>query len=353
MTELRAGIIGTGFIGEVHARSVRLAGGRVAAVVASTPERGAEAARKLRADRSHHDWEALVADPQIDVVHVCAPNHLHVAITQAAFDAGKHVVCEKPLATDAAGAAALVEHAARSGLVATVPFVYRYYPTVREARARVSAGDTGPLHLLHGRYLQDWLVRPEDHNWRVDSELGGASRAFADIGSHWCDLVEFVSGHRIVELTAQLQTAIGDRATEDELALMFRTDRGALGSAVVSQIAAGHKNSIRFELTGTEETIAFDQEKPEELWVGTREGWTAVPRSPETLSPAARPYAPTPAGHPIGYRECFDAFVAETYAAIRGEEPADGLPDFRDGERAARLTEAVLASAASGGWVSP
>ena len=357
MEELSAGIVGTGFIGEVHARSARLAGGRVAAVAASTPERGRAAAARIGADRAHDSWEDLVVDPSIDVVHVCAPNHLHVPVTEAALEHGKHVVCEKPLATDADGAARLAHAATRVAAIATVPFVYRYYPTVREARARVAAGDAGPLHLLHGRYLQDWLLRPEDDNWRVEPELGGASRAFADIGSHWCDLVEFVSGHRIVELAAQVHTAVPSRSrggngrafdgaestgearavtTEDQASVMFRTDQGALGSLLVSQVAPGHKNSLRFELSGSDQTLAFDQEQPETLWVGARESSTVVSRAPEALSPEAAAYAVLPGGHPQGYNDCFAAFVAETYAAVRGDRPADGLPTFADGERAAR-----------------
>src|SRR3954465_2770497 len=200
---LRAGIAGTGFIGAVHARSARLAGARIVAVAASTRESAERAATAIRADRAADSAEQLVTDPDIDVVHICTPNHLHLPLAEAALAAGKHVVCEKPLALDAAGAQQLVNTAAAcEGLQASVPFVYRYYPTVREARERVSNGDTGATRLLHGTYLQAWLLRPDDSNWRVDEQLGGASRAFADIGSHWCDLAQFVSGHRITRLSA-------------------------------------------------------------------------------------------------------------------------------------------------------
>ena len=208
---LQAAIAGTGFIGKVHARSARLAGAQLAGVAASSPESAAAAAKELRARRAYDSAEELMRDLDIDVVHVCTPNHLHLPLAEAALVAGKHVICEKPLALDVAGAQRLVDVAAESRRHAAVPFVYRYYPTVREARERVRNGQTGALHLLHGTYLQDWLLRPDDTNWRVDDQVGGASRAFADIGSHWCDLAEFVSGHRITRLSARLITAIPER----------------------------------------------------------------------------------------------------------------------------------------------
>src|SRR4051812_27584840 len=213
--ELRAGIAGAGFIGAVHARSVRLAGARIEAVAASSLESAQNAADAFGAKRALSSGEELVNDPDIDVVHICTPNHLHLPLAEAALAAGKHVVCEKPLALDAAGALRLVDAAAASGLQAAVPFVYRYYPTVREARERVRSDATGDLRLLHGAYLQDWLLRRDDDNWRVDEELGGRSRAFADIGSHWCDLAQFISGHRIARISARLMTAIPERLSAD------------------------------------------------------------------------------------------------------------------------------------------
>src|SRR4051812_2833045 len=189
---LRVGIAGTGFIGSVHARAAKAAGAVLAGVTSSSAEAAEAAAAALGAERGFASSEALIADPSIDVLHICTPNHLHVPLAEAALAAGKHVVLEKPIAMDAPSAQTLADAAAESGKIAAVPFVYRYYPTVREARERVRTGKTGPLRLVHGTYLQDWLLRPTDDNWRVDEQLGGASRAFADIGSHWCDLAEFV-----------------------------------------------------------------------------------------------------------------------------------------------------------------
>jgi predicted dehydrogenase len=369
---LRVGIVGTGFIGSVHARAARLAGARLAGVSASSPERAEQAAATLGADRGFASAEQLAVSDDIDVVHVCAPNHLHAPLAQAALAAGKHVVCEKPLALDAEEARRLVDAAAAVGLLAVVPFVYRFYPTVREARERVRCGATGPVHLIHGTYLQDWLLGPDDDNWRVDAELGGASRAFADIGSHWCDLAEFVTGHRITRLSARLATAVPQRSrnasrpaltggngsgevrtvdTEDAAIVQFETDRGALGTTVISQVSAGRKNRLWLEVDGAEEALAFDQERPESLWCGRREGTTIVHRDPEHLSAPAARLATLPAGHPEGYAHCFDGFVADVYEAIAGGTLPDGLPTFEDGLRAAAITDAVLASSREERWV--
>jgi predicted dehydrogenase len=369
---LKAAIAGTGFIGRVHARSARLAGAQLAGVAASSPESARAAAAALGADRAFDSAEEMVRDPDIDVVHICTPNHLHLPLAEAALAAGKHVICEKPLALDAAGAQQLVDAASDSGLHAAVPFVYRFYPTVREARERVAGGQTGPLRLLHGTYLQDWLLRPGDDNWRVDERLGGASRAFADIGSHWCDLAEFVSGHRIVRLSARMLTAVPERfsaagrkafasdgvggearpvATEDAVVVQFETDVGAIGSVVISQISAGRKNRLWIELDGAEETLAFDQEHPEELWCGRREAETIIRRDPATLSPPAARLAFLPGGHPQGYADCFDSFVADFYGGIRSGSAVDGMPMFSDGLRAALITDAVLTSSREERWV--
>ena len=369
---LRAAIAGTGFIGKVHARAVRLAGAELAGVAASSAESARSAAAELGADRAFDSAEEMVRDPDVDVVHICTPNHLHVPLAEAALASGKHVICEKPLALDAAGAQQLVDAAADSGLQAGVPFVYRYYPTVREARERVGGGETGPLRLLHGTYLQDWLLRSDDGNWRVDERLGGPSRAFADIGSHWCDLAEFVSGHLIVRVSARLLTAVPERSsaegrkafesdgdggharavtTEDAALVQFETDAGAIGSVVISQISAGRKNRLWIELDGAEEALAFDQEHPEELWCGRRESLAIVRRDPVTLSPAAARFAFLPAGHPQGYADCFDAFVADFYDSVRNGSAVAAMPTFLDGLRAALITDAVLTSAREERWV--
>jgi predicted dehydrogenase len=351
----RAGILGTGFMGRVHAHAIRVTGGQVVGVVASTPERSRAAADEFAAERAASDADELIDADDIDVIHVCTPNHLHESQALAALKAGKHVVCEKPLATTVAAAAELAATAADVGRIATVPFVYRFHPMVREARERVARGDLGRVALAHGSYLQDWLLLPSDDNWRVDPQLGGPSRAFADIGSHWCDLLEFVTGDRIDRVSAQSSTVIPERGgravtTEDVVTLQFATTAGVVGTAVISQISAGRKNRLFLEVSGSAGTVAFDQEQPELLWRGDRQHSALLVRDPDTLSPAAARYARVPAGHAQGYQDCFNAIVADTRAAIAGEVP-DGLPTFDDGLRGARIAEAVLASIETGQWV--
>jgi predicted dehydrogenase len=368
----RSAIAGAGFIGAVHAQAVRAAGGTVAGVLGSTPERSPAAAQRLGAERSYADAAELLADDSVDVVHVCTPNHLHEELAQAALAAGRHVVCEKPLAVDVAGATRLTRTLQGGDRVGAVPFVYRYYPTVHEARARVAATGSGAVHLVHGTYLQDWLLRPEDDNWRVDAALGGASRAFADIGSHWCDLAEFVTGQRIARLSARTLTAHPQRVhdehrvafaasgnggaardvtTEDAVVLQFETDGGALGSAVISQVSAGRKNRLWLEVDCAEESVVFAQEDPETLWVGGRERSTLIRRDPAGLEPGAARLSVLPAGHPQGYQDCFNLFVRDVFAAVSTGSAPDGLPLFADGLRAATITEAVLASAREERWV--
>jgi predicted dehydrogenase len=369
---LRAAVIGAGFIGGVHARSARLAGAELVGIAASTPERSRDAAARVRAARAFASAEEVIAADDVDVVHICTPNHLHAPVAEAALAAGKHVICEKPLALDAAQAAAATAAVEATDRVGAVPFVYRYHPMALEARARIAAGELGALRLIHGGYLQDWLSTPEDDSWRVDPEMSGKSRAFADIGSHWCDLVEFLTGDRIAAVCAQASTVIPERAsrgaarafervdgpaaerrkvtTEDLVAVLFRTRAGVVGTMVVSQVSPGRKNDLHIEIGGEHASVRFEQERPETLWIGRRERSEILWRDPALLSPSAARHATVPAGHPQGYLDCFDAFVADAYAAVRGEAP-DGLPTFADGARAARITDAVIESSGGGSWI--
>jgi predicted dehydrogenase len=354
----RVGIIGAGFIGGVHARAVRAAGGVLTRVAGRSPESAAIAAAGYDTEPAT-SAEALIGSDEVDVVHICTPNHLHASLARQALEAGKHVICEKPLATTLKDAEELARLADEVGLVATVPFVYRFYPTVREAQARIAAGDAGDLWMLHGSYLQDWLSQPSDTNWRVDPALGGASRAFADIGVHWCDLMEFTTGQRITRVSAVMNNAFPREApgaphassgTEDGVALVFETDAGCAGSLVASQVTPGRKNRLWFSFDGSVASYAFDQENPDTLFVGGRTENRLVLRGPDTLSPEAARLVTTPSGHPQGYQDCFNAFVADTYAAVAGQAP-HGLPTFADGLRAATLTAAVVESVARRSWV--
>jgi len=356
----RAGIIGAGFMGRVHARAIRVGGGTLVGVVASSPERTAAASREFGAVDQHHTAQSLIDSPDVDVIHICTPNSSHYDYALAALAAGKHVVCEKPLATSVEAAKELVDTAAERGLIATVPFVYRFHPMVREARERIRSGAVGPVHLVHGSYLQDWLLRPSDTNWRVNPADGGPSRAFADIGSHWCDLAEFVTGDRITAVSARASTVNRQRGefglstesvnTEDIMTLQFETEAGSVGTSVISQVSAGRKNRLLLEISTAESTLTFDQEQPEQLWLGGRDESRLLVRDPDTLSPAARKYARVPAGHAQGYQDCFDHFVADTAAAMSGQS-VDGLPTFADGLRASRVADAVLTSARTRQWI--
>jgi predicted dehydrogenase len=384
-TSLRVAIAGAGMVARLHLDAARRAGVRVVGMCASTPERGKQAAEYFGLDRSFDTAEQLATSNEVDVVHVCTPNDSHRRLAELALRAGKHVICEKPLATTTDDADALLELARDSGLVTAVPFIYRYHAMAAEARARVRSGSIGPVRLIHGHYLQDWLSEPGDNNWRVDPGLGGASRAFADIGSHWCDLVEWVTGHRISKLIAMVHTVLPVRegaargtfsghddaagvetgietsmstkttvTTEDTAHLLFSTDLGATGALTVSQVSPGRKNRLWFEVDGGKASVSFNQENPELLFVGSRAGNANLLRDPALLSPHAARLSVLPAGHPMGYADCFAAFVAEVYAAIRPTAnpapSAGGFPTFDDAARTVRLTEAVLHSARTRSW---
>lgn len=353
-SRLRVAIVGGGFMAEVHSRAVRAARADLAGIVSSTPERSAAAAERLGIGRSYGSLDELLADDAIDVVHVTTPNALHADQAVAVLASGKDVVCEKPIATSIADAERMV--AAARGRTATVPFVYRFHPLVREARARFASGEAGRVLSVNASYLQDWLLGSGDDNWRVDAEQGGRSRAFADIGSHLVDLVEFVSGDRVSRVVATKRTVFAERAahagitTEDAVAVVIETRSGALGTLLVSQVAPGRKNRLWLEIAGSAESVAFDQEQPETLWIGRRKGSLTIPRDADQLSEDAARLCVLPSGHPQGYQDAFNAFVADSYAAVAGENP-DGLPRFADGLRAVRVTEAVIDSAESGTWI--
>lgn len=364
---LRVAIVGAGMIGEIHRRAALLAGARVEGVMASTPARSAEVAAQWGVERGYPDI-AAVADSDVDVVHIACPNATHAPYAAAVLAAGKHIICEKPLGISLDEATSMAAQAAAAGVVAAVPFVYRYHPLVREIRARAQQGEFGDWYLMHGSYLQDWMLCPDASSWRVDPVQGGPSRAFADIGSHWCDLVEWVSGERFAEVTAQLAIAVPERPTghgrsfgaaatgnsapvrtEDSAVVLLRTGTGVLGTLTVSQVAAGRHNRLWFELDGARGSAVFDQENPEQIWLGEPGGARLVARDPSRGSAEQRRLSRLPAGHAQGYAQCFEAFVADSYAAIGGAQP-EGLPTFADGLRSARIVDAVMRSAGTGAW---
>jgi predicted dehydrogenase len=362
-------------IGEVHRRAALLAGATVVGVMASSPERSRAVATAWGVEQAYADIDDVAAG-DAEVVHICTPNASHVPYAVALMEVGKHVLCEKPLGVGLADAQQAYEVAERTGVVNTMPFAYRFHPMAREMRARAQGDGFGAVNLIHGSYLQDWLLDPRATSWRVDPKAGGPSRAFGDIGSHWCDLAEWVSGDRIVELVATTSITIKQRPaettatmsaarsegplvdvqTEDSALILFRTAGDVAGSAVISQLSAGRKNRLWLEVDGMQASAVFDQEQPEQLWVGAADGAHVLVRDPTQGSAEQRRLSNLPAGHAQGYAQCFEAYVADSYAAVdayegRGEVPG-GLPTFADGLRAAVICDAMLRSAAEREWVT-
>jgi predicted dehydrogenase len=370
--QIGVAIIGAGMIGGIHQRASRLADGALVGVLDANPEHCARTAERW-GTQAYASVEAIMNDPAVEVVHVCTPNALHYGLAKAALEAGKHVICEKPLATQLEDAIELEALARAKGAVATVPFIYRYHPMVREARARIQEGEIGALQLIHGSYLQDWLLGASDTNWRVDTKQGGASRAFADIGSHWCDVVEWVTGQRFTEMVASFATTVAERpanaqatfsaaaeaenapkvaiTTEDAAGALLRTSAGVMATLTISQVSAGRKNRLWFEIDGAQKSVIFDQEQPEQLWLGRRDGMEMLVRDPSRGSAEQRRLAVLPPGHVQGFAQCFEAFVADTYALIRGEA-REGVPTFTDGLRSAHIVDAALRSVKSRNWVT-
>jgi predicted dehydrogenase len=362
--ECKAGVVGTGFIGVVHVEALRRLGIEVLGVVGSSRERAAERAAAEGLPAPYDSYEAMLADARIDVVHLTSPNNVHFEQAMAALNAGKHVVCEKPLAMDSGQTAQLLAAAQRSGLVHCVNFNIRCYPQVQEARERVD----GDARLVSGHYLQDWLLLDTDWNWRLEPEVGGRLRAVGDIGSHWLDLVQYVTGRRIESVMADLTTMIPvrrqptgpvqtfssgdggptvDRSmeTEDTAGILLRFEGGARGVVTVSQVSAGRKNSCSFEVDGSRQAVAWDSERPEELWIGHRD------RPNELLLRERGDY---PSGHAQGFPDTFKALYRSVYTAVAaGGPPAEpDYPTFADGHEAALLGDAIARSAAEGRWAT-
>jgi predicted dehydrogenase len=355
--EKTAVIVGTGFMGRVHARAVRSAGHQVVGFVGSSLSKAGEIAGDYPGALAFESVEAALSELNPDVVHVCTPNNLHLEHSLMAIEAGAHVVCEKPLATNSQDAKRLVDEARRARVIGVVPFVYRFYPAVQEIRHRVHSREAGDVHLLHGSYLQDWLAGSGESNWRVDPSRGGQSRAFADIGVHWCDLVEHVSGHRITRLVASASQAYPHRqgvpvTTEDAMSVVFETDLGAGGSLIVSQVSPGRKNRIWLEVDGKDASFTFDHDAPNSLLIGGLAANTQLDTGWESLtSETARKLQVVPSGHPQGYVDAFVNLMSAAYQSFDCDSAIEGLPTFDDGFRAVALTEAVMRSAVDREWI--
>ena len=364
MKRIGMGLVGPGFVGAHHIDAVRRLGFVDVVAIAGTNEAKArEKADALGVARAYGSFEALAADPAIDVIHNTTPNHQHGAVIRAAIARRKHIISEKPLASSANEAHALWSAAADAGVVHAVTFNYRGNPLVQQARAMVGGGDIGAVHFVHGGYLQDWLLKPTDFSWRLEPEQGGASSAFADIGSHWCDLAQHLTGSPIVEVLADLATVVPVRhrpepfqvKSEDLATILVRFENGARGCATIGQVCAGHKNDLWIELNAANASIRWRQEQQNELWIGRRDTANELlAKDPSLMMQAARAYAHLPGGHQEGWADAFANVIRDIYTFIaEGRAPGDRRPPafatFEDGYRVACLVDAVLESHRAGG----
>jgi predicted dehydrogenase len=360
--KVRAAVVGTGFMGRVHMEALRRLGNIECQAVHG---------------RSESEVRAVLDDPSVTAIHICTPNALHFPMAEAALQSGKHVLCEKPLAMSAAEGRKLTELARSRGLRNCTCHNLRYYPMVQQMRRMREAGQLGDILVVQGTYSQDWLLYDTDWNWRIDSRENGPSRVMADIGSHWCDMTEHITGLRITAVCADLQTfhkvrkrpkgsveTFAGKAlepqdytetpidTEDFGAALIRLGDGSRGSFTASQVSAGRKNRLSVEIYGTKGSVAWDQERPDELWVGRRNAPNEILiKDPALLETGARPYADLPGGHSEGYDDTFKQVFRRFYQSIENPAVAPEYPQFSDGLRQLVILEAELTSHRRQGWV--
>lgn len=379
MKKIKAGIVGTGFIGPAHVEAVRRLG---FVEVVALAEKDAELAR-VKADamsipKSYGDYHDLINDPDVEVIHNCTPNHLHFPVNKAAMEAGKPIISEKPLAMNSTESRELVRIAGETGVVNAINFNYRGMPLVQQARLMCQKyNDVGRIYTVHGVYLQDWLLLDTDWNWRLVPEYSGTSRAIADIGSHWCDLLQHITGLKITRVCADLVTVHPVRkkpkvdiesfagkmlkpedmedvpiSTEDYASVLIEFDSGMHGVFTVSQVSAGRKNGLRFEIDGSECALGWNQERPNELWVGHRDGPNqTIMKDPSLLYEEAREYAHYPGGHNEAFPDGPKNLFRNIYGQIAGERTGGDYPTFIDGHNAIAICDAIAASSKARQWV--
>lgn len=374
-TRLGAAVVGTGFIGTVHAWALRRLGVAVRGVVGSSAERGAERAPAMGVSHAYPSFEVMLDDPAVDVVHVTSPNHAHYDQVLAILQAGKHVVCEKPLAMTSAQSAEMVRVAEQSGLVAAVCYNIRFYPLNQHAARMIADGGLGRPRFVTGHYHQDWLSRETDWNWRVDPKAGGALRAVGDIGTHWVDLTSFLLGEKPAEILAELTTFLPERRrpvgpvetftaatgdteavaieTDDAAQILLRYPSGARGTVTVSQVNVGRKNSLVWDIAGADGSAAWDSETPDHLFLGLRDEANRILQRDGGLMNAGGAAATyLPGGHVEGFADTFFALFAQVYGdvAAGGRQPGSRWASFADGHYEMLFCEAVLNSAKDGRW---
>ena len=378
LSDIKAGVVGVGFIGVAHIEALRRLGIDVVGVVGSSPERAQAKADAANLPKVYDSLADLAADSEIDVIHIASPNYAHADQVRVALDAGKHVVCEKPLALGSVDTADLVARADAAGLVNAVCFNIRFYPNCHQAMSLVASGDIGTPRLVHGCYLQDWLLLQTDWNWRLESDKAGGLRAVADIGSHWLDLARFISGSDVVEVMADLHTLVPVRthpagpvetfaavsadadlieepmSSDDAAGVLLRFANGARGVLTISQVSAGRKNSVSIEVDASESALSWFSENPDHLWIGHRGRPNEIlQRDPSLASPEAARVIGYPGGHVEGYPDTFRALFAEVYADVLAGGPSaePTYPIFADGHDALLVTEAVARSSTEQRWI--
>jgi predicted dehydrogenase len=378
------GIVGAGFVGPHHVDAVRRLGYvDIVAVAGSSQASADKKAEAIGARKAYGGYEALLNDPDVQVVHNATPNYLHYPVNAAAIAKGKHVVSDKPLAMTAAEAKKLLDQATKAGIVHAVTFNYRGNPLVQQARNMIARGEIGKPNFLVGQYLQDWLLKDTDYSWRLEPDKGGASSALGDIGSHWCDLAQHMSSLRITHVLGDITTVIPKRKkplgsreafaaadanqkveevdikVEDLASVLLRFDNGAKGSFSVGQVCAGHKNDLEIEICGSKTSLKWRQEHQNELLIGHRDRPNEIlQKDPSLIDPQAGKYAHLPGGHQEAWADAFANLMRDIYGFIaEGRKPSDPHPPafatFEDGYRANCIVEAILASARSGGvWTT-
>jgi predicted dehydrogenase len=378
MRKFKTALFGTGFVGRVHLEGIRRLGYvQLYAIGEPQIEKAQALAAEFGAEKTEADYRKVLEDPAVEAVHVCTPNALHFPIARDAMQAGKHVICEKPLATGVAEAKELVKLAAEKKLRNCTFHNLRFYPMVQHMRRMREAGDLGDILVVQGGYSQDWLLYDTDWNWRLDSKFNGPSRCLADIGSHWCDMAEHVTGQRISTVCADLNTVHKTRKqpkgpietfagktlkpedyietpidTEDFGAVVFRMNGGARGAFTASQVSAGCKNRLSIEIFGTKSGVAWSQERPDELWIGNRNtNNQIIIKDPSLLKPEAKSYADLPGGHSEGYDDTFKQVFRRFYKSIEDPNAAPEYPQFADGLRQLTILEAEMQSHAKRAWV--
>ncbi len=379
MIKTGAAIIGTGFIGPVHLEGLRRLGVPVCGVLGSSPEKSRLAAERLSVMRGYSSLSELLADPNVAVVHITSPNREHFSQTMACLEAGKHVLCEKPLAMTSDESQKLVDAAKQSDRVCGVNYNVRFYLLCLEAQQRIREKSLGQIYHITGCYVQDWLMHDTDFNWRVLASEGGPLRALADIGTHWLDLAQAVTGLRVTSVCADLQTVHAVRRpvigsvetfssggksdqprrsipidTEDYGAVLLRFENGARGLFHVSQVTAGRKNLLRLEIAGSENSLAWESETPNSLWVGHRDRANEqLTRDPSLVHAQVRPFADYPGGHNEGFPDSHKQLFRAFYSALPENQMTQlgEFPTFEDGHRDIVLCEAILESAKSRKWI--